>query len=206
MSKPWGIRLERRGEIRKLRRYLIVSEDAKSGLDYLLSFKVPSKIVQIESEGGAGNTISVVERALKLREQAIRSKSPYVQVWCVIDRDEHPLERYRSAFRLAKDYPDVTVIWANECFEIWYLMHFCYRDTSIGRGALRKELEKPAYLNRPYDKADSEVFELLRDRRDAAIKNARRLSQSNRSNEVNPSTNLHELVETLLRLQSADQP
>lgn len=206
MSKPWEVRLGRRTEIRHRRRYLIVAEDAKSGLEYLLSFKVPSTIARIESEGGAGNTLSVVERALELREQAKRENSPYVHVWCVIDRDDHPLDRYRAAFRLAENCPDVTVIWANECFEIWYLLHFCYRDTSIRRGDIFRELEKPGYLNRRYNKADAEVFDLLKDRCDDAIRNARRLLQFSGSNEVNPSTNLHELVGKLRELQSVDHP
>ena len=117
MARPWEIALSRRTGQRPSRRYLIVAEDAKSGLNYLLSFQIPPRFAEIVTEGGAGNTVSVVERALHLREEAVRSKAPFIHTWCVFDRDEHPKERYQRAFDLAKPYDDVTVIWANECFE-----------------------------------------------------------------------------------------
>lgn len=202
MPRPWEIPLARGSASRPRRRYLIVAEDSKSGLDYLRAFPI-SPVVQIESEGGAGNTISVVERALELREEALRFRKPYARVWCVIDRDDHPMERYRRAFEVARPFSDVTVIWANECFELWYRLHFCYRDTRIGRMDLRRELVRRDRLNRPYDKADKAVFALLQGRVEVAIRNARRLLQSNHSPDTNPSTNVHELVEQLLKLKDA---
>lgn len=202
MPRPWEIPLARGSASRPRRRYLIVAEDSKSGLDYLRAFPI-SPVVQIESEGGAGNTISVVERALELREEALRFRKPYARVWCVIDRDDHPMERYQRAFEAAKPFSDVTVIWANECFELWYLLHFCYRDTGIGRLDLRRELARPNRLNRRYDKADKEVFARLQGRVEVAVRNARRLLQSNPSPDTNPSTNVHELVEQLLKLKDA---
>jgi hypothetical protein len=95
------------------------------------------------------------------------------------------------------------VVWANECFELWYLLHFCYRDTGIGRGDLYKELSKSDRLNRKYDKADKTVFELLKGRRSTAHRNASRLLEFNSSPLTNPSTNVHNLVATLERLQKA---
>ena len=201
-TKPW----ERAGKAlrnRSLRRYLIVAEDAKSGLDYLRSFQIPDNYAHIVAVGGAGNTVSVVEKALELREKAAHARQPFVHTWCVIDRDEHPLERYRLAFARAKMYRDVTVIWANECFELWYLLHFCYRVTAIGRAELRKELSRSDRLNRKYDKADAEIFELLRGKRRNAHRNAERLLASNPSPEINPSTNIQVLVGQLEALQTA---
>jgi hypothetical protein len=180
-----------------------VAEDAKSGLNYLLSFQIPPRFAEIVPEGGAGNTMSVVERALHLREEAVRSKAPFIHTWCVFDRDEHPKERYQRAFDLAKPHDDVTVIWANECFELWYLLHFCYRDTAIGRADLRRELSKPDRLNRKYDKADKDFFDLLKDKRPAAFRNAARLLKFNPSHWTNPSTNIHRLVERLMAIQEA---
>src|SRR6266550_4495125 len=107
MARPWNIDLSRRSFQRPRRRYLIVAEDAKSGLDYLRAFRVPPKFAEIMPEGGAGNTVSVVERALVLREHALSKKAPFIHTWCVIDRDEHPKERYQHAFDLAKPHDDV---------------------------------------------------------------------------------------------------
>jgi len=203
MPRPWEISLSRRTRQRPSRRYLIVAEDAKSGLDYLVSFQIPAHFAEIVPEGGAGNTVSVVERALHLREEAARTKAPFIHTWCVFDRDEHPKDRYQRAFELAKTYADVTVIWANECFELWYLLHFCYRDTGIGRAELRKELSKPDRLNRKYDKADQAIFDFLKDKRPAAFRHAERLLKFNSSPLQNPSTNIHLLVRRLIELQEA---
>jgi hypothetical protein len=203
MSKPWDISLSRRSAQRSGRRYLIVTEDEKSALDYLKEFKVPIRYAEIVPEGGAGNTIRVVERALELREQAIYSKNPFIHTWCVIDRDEHPEDRYRRAFEHAKAFDDVTVIWANECFELWYLLHFCYRDTGIGRDDIFAEISKTNRLNRSYKKADKEIFAILEKLRPIAHRHAERLLKSNPLPLDNPSTNIHRLVEKLVALQQA---
>lgn len=201
MSKPWDKPTARREALLPRQRHLIVSEDAKSGLDYLRAFEVPAGLVEIQTEGGAGNTVSVVERALELREKALQTRRPFAHVWCVIDRDEHPLDRYQRAFTAAANFNDVSVIWANECFELWYLLHFCYRDTAIGRADLRRELGRPERLDRAYDKADPGIFLLLKDRLPMAIQHAERLSRSNSSAHDNPSTNIHVLVRKLIQLQ-----
>jgi hypothetical protein len=168
-----------------------------------MSFKIPEEYAEIVPEGGAGNTLSVVEKALKLKDDAEYQNRPFVRVWCVIDRDEHPLERYRGAFELARQHNEVTVVWANECFELWYLLHFCLRHTFIGRDDLRKELGKPGRLNRPYKKADKEVFALLEKFRPKAHQHAEILAKTNPSQFQNPSTNVHRLVADLVALQVA---
>ena len=188
---------------RSLRRYLIVCEDSKSSLDYLMRFEIPQVYAEIVPEGGAGNTISVVDKAIELKDEAERRNQPFIHCWCVIDRDDHPEDRYKLAFERAKQNKDVSVVWANECFELWYLLHFCYRDTGIKRDDLYKELSKPDRLNRKYDKADKNVFELLKDKRASAHRNAARLLEFNPSPLTNPSTNVHLLVAALERLQKA---
>ena len=188
---------------RSLRRYLIVCEDSKSSLDYLMKFEIPQVYAEILSEGGAGNTVSVVDKAIELKIEAERRHQPFIHCWCVIDRDEHPQDRYKLAFERAKQNKDVSVVWANECFELWYLLHFCYRDTGIGRADLYKELSKQDRLSRKYDKADKAVFELLKDKRHTAHRNAARLLEFNPSSLTNPSTNVHLLVAALEALQRA---
>ncbi len=168
-----------------------------------MSFEVPTDYAEIVSEGGAGNTVSVVEKALELKKKAEYQNRPFVHIWCVIDRDDFPLGRYNRAFELARKHNDVTVIWANECFELWYLLHFCLRDTPIGRADLRKELSKPGRLNRPYKKADKEIFALLKPLRPTACRNAINLQKTNPSHRQNPSTNVHYLVDRLADIQAA---
>lgn len=203
MAKRWESKSERKKESRSRRRYLIVCEDSKSSLDYLKAFEIPPDFAEIVTEGGAGNTVSVVEKGIEKKEEAEHAGNPYAHIWCVFDRDEHPLDRYRRAFQLAQKHNDLSVVWANESFELWYLLHFCYRDTAIGRAEINREISKPDRLNRKYEKFDKAMFESLKDRTQTAIRNAERLSTFNRSQFDNPSTNVHTLVRELAQLQAA---
>lgn len=207
MNKSWEKPSGRRKATRSLFRYLIVCEDSKSSLDYLLAFEIPKRFAEIVPEGGAGNTLSVVERGIELKTQAEKDGAPFAHVWCVFDRDDHPIDRYRRAFDLGKPHNDLTVIWGNECFELWYLLHFCYRDTGIRRDKLFKEISTPERLNRKYEKCDKEMFTLLRAHTETAIRNAEKLAKFNRLPAENPSTNIHRLVSELLKLQvAANEP
>jgi hypothetical protein len=181
MAKPWDKTKQKRERetqrLRSLHRYLIVCEDEKSSCFYLQSFPHDPKIVQIVTEGSAGNTISVVDKGIELKTRAQKDKVPYVQTYCVIDRDEHPVDRYRKAFEEARKHNDLRVIWANEAFELWYLLHFAYNDAAIDRHDLNRKLSK--HLGESYDKADDQVFEKLAARKDAAHHNACRLEKVN---------------------------
>lgn len=204
MSKPWAKRSTRRPQLRQLHRHLIVCEDAKSAVDYLKSFEVSEDHVEMVVEGGAGNTDGVVERALELRGHAEEQGTPYSKVWCVFDRDSFPAKNFNRAFQIATPYRDVEIIWANECFELWYLLHFAYRDTAISRDDIYHELSKASRLGKKYDKADQTVFVMLRDKLPTALRNARTLYDSYgaalRPERDNPSTKVHILVDQLLQL------
>lgn len=170
----------RRPRIRQRRRYLIVSEDSKSSLDYLLSFPVNNKLVDIVPEGGAGNTVDVVHRGISMQDAAIKSGQPFVHVYCVFDKDDWPMERYQQAFNEASKRNDVTAIWANQCFELWYLLHFAYHNSGIHRDEIFKKLKAPSRLGKAYDKSDESIYDCLLDCRDKALRNADKLLKAAR--------------------------
>lgn len=218
MSKPWEKDNVRRKPERKIQRHLIVCEDAKSAADYLRCFKVPKEFAEVVVEGGAGNTASVVEEALKLRKAAAKSRITYAKIWCVFDRDPVAgtkvrqdvaiAKNFHRAFDLARENPEVEIIWANECFELWYLLHFAYQNTPIAREKIYERLAQPDPngLGKKYYKSDTAVFDALKGkRREKAKKNAKRLLDSYfgevKPADDNPSTNIHELVVVLEQLQ-----
>lgn len=209
MTKPWEHRHGRSTAVRQFERHLIVCEDSKSSADYLKSFKVPESVAEITVVGGAGNTQSVVRKGIELQNKATTRRAPYARVWCVIDKDDHPDRRYHEAFHLAnhRSRPEFAVIWANECFELWYLLHFVYRDTAIGRAALATELGKPDRLGKPYRKGDASIFPILAPLRETAIRNSQKLldlgAHRDHPHMHNPSTNLHELIKMLIALHAA---
>ena len=124
--------------------------------------------------------------------------------WIVIDRDEartngggHTLESFNQALAEAKNEV-IGVAYSNPCFEIWYLLHFEYRNTAIDRGELFKQLE------RDYHYEKNALLELTIEQQKTAIKNAQKLIESCKSTQGvinpatdNPSTTVHLLVELL---------
>src|SRR5256885_1037724 len=133
-NKPWAQFITGRtaSATRERRRVLIVCEDSKSSSFYFESFPVDEQRIEISVHGTGMNTDSLVEEAVRKMERAARNGQRYSDVWCVFDRDNFPLHNYSRAFQLAKSNK-IKVAWANEAFELWYLLHYGYLDTGMGR-------------------------------------------------------------------------
>jgi hypothetical protein len=124
-NKPWKHNMSGRrpSGARERRRVLIVCEDTKSARYYFESFEIDPRRAEVFPVGTGMNTDSLVEEAIKLKNEAVRACQPYNEVWCVFDRDSFPPPNYDRAFQLIRAN-GLKVAWANEAFEIWYLLHF----------------------------------------------------------------------------------
>ena len=145
------------------------------------------------------NTDSLMAEAIRWKEKAESAKAPYESIWVVFDKDDWSINNFNRAFDLARSHPTITPCWANECFELWYLLHFELRQTAIGRKKVWSEIS--AYLDKRYDKADPRVFTQLSTQTKAALDNAKRLEFINAQmgeKHRNPSTNVHRLISMLL--------
>lgn len=142
--------------------------------------------------------------------------------WIVIDRDTkrvnsggHSREDFNRALQSAKKLK-VEVAYSNDSFELWYLLHFAYRNTAILRDDIVKEVirhlknknqHKFARLNKDNIKQENFtklIFNELAPLQEVAIKNAKKLllsygTEHNPEND-NPSTTVHLLVELLNKL------
>lgn len=139
--------------------------------------------------------------------------------WIVIDRDiarvdggGHPKDDFLTALSEAKR-KKVEVAYSNDCFEIWYLLHFGYRDTAISRDDIIKEVIKKlkdrncvtfSKLNKENIKTKEMtelIFNELLELQNKAIKYAKKLlenyADSHNPESDNPSTRVFELVEIL---------
>jgi RloB-like protein len=204
-KKPWELNNGRKTAIRPIRRYLIICEDERSCCDYLKAFEVDSDFVQVETYGCGMNTDSLVAEAIRKKNSA-RQSGGYSKIWCVFDRDSFTGQSFNRALIMA-ERNGLIAIWSNECFELWYLLHFHYRDTAIGRHQLCKELSHRSCLGKTYDKTDTTVFHSLRPSLHKAIERAEKLYLSHGSNinpeKANPATLVHLLVKELLKLKEA---
>lgn len=199
---PWDRGAKERDivkEPRALRRVLILCEDTKSSVLYFKKFKVNEKEVVIDCVGTGMNTDSLVEEAIRRKQSAASARKPYQQIWIVFDRDSFPLDNFNRTRDLAAAHPEITLCWSNECFELWYLLHFDLLETPVSRHELPKRIS--AKLGIPYDKARDDTYEHLAKYQDRALRHARKLATRNQQvygdRYRNPSTRVHLLVELL---------
>jgi hypothetical protein len=149
------------------------------------------------------NTDSLVDEAVHLRNQAKQQGAPFSHIWCVFDRDSFPQGQYDRAFQLAKNNR-FEIVWANEAFELWYLLHFQYLDSGISRAEYPSRLTKQMGVN--YEKSDANICSRLCVRQANAIRNGKNLLKALRARgetperNFSPSTNVHQLVEFLNEL------
>jgi len=152
------------------------------------------------------NTDSLMEEAIRWKVAAESAKAPYEAVWVVFDKDDFHPGNFNRAFDLARAHPTIHACRSNECFELWYLLHFCVRSAGIGRVDIWKEISR--HLGQKYVKASGDVFEKLKPHLEDALRNAGRLAFENDrlgEDRRNPSTRVHELVKALQRFDPEDQ-
>jgi hypothetical protein len=202
-SKPWEHRKAngRITAVRARRRVLILCEDEKSACLYFKGFKLDKRRGEVLTRGTGMNTDSLVQEAIAMKERAVRCGEPLNEIWCVFDRDSFPARNFNRALQLAES-KNISVAWANEAFEIWYLLHFHYHDTGVNRAEYAGRLTP--LLVCKYDKADDQIYARLESRQPTAMKHARRLEKHGvemgsrwTPENSNPSTNIHKLVEFL---------
>lgn len=186
---------------------LIVCEDSKSSV-YYLKEKVRScglspDDVKVDGDSDSSPR-SVVDYAIK--EKAKQKKYAkdnkiykYEEIYCVMDVDDH--STLKEALTKARDNNLIAIV-SNECFELWYLLHFIkYSSKSFDR----KEIEKllTTHLGKPYNKSDKKIFDILKDKEEHAISLAEQLGVSamkespDRNPKRNPSTDVHVLIKKI---------
>jgi hypothetical protein len=202
---PRQDRPARRDAYRPLRRVLIVCEDEKSSKYYFDSFPVDRRRIDIRTVGAGRNTDSLVEHAIALKREAGLRQELYNDIFCVFDRDSFPAHNFNRAFQLALN-AGIRAIWANEAFELWYLLHFDFINSMIPRAQFCDLLDRK--LATRYLKSDQKIYERLLENQPIAIRNAIRLRklwiEMRRGGcdpeSCNPSTNVQDLVEFLNQL------
>lgn len=181
----------------KTTKILIVCEGEKTEPNYFRAFPVDTDVVELKIKGTGRNTDSLVKKAIELRDTAEKSENSYNQVWCVFDRDSFPAQNFNRAIEIANK-EKFKVAYSNQSFELWYLLHFNYYDTSIQRSDYIKKLT--TLLKKQYKKNDENIYEELKSKQAFAIKNAIKLLKyhNTQSPEMSdPSTTVYELVERL---------
>ncbi|NUT63420.1 RloB family protein, partial [Herbaspirillum sp. C9C3] len=168
---------------------------AKTEPEYFRSFSLPKEVIDIQ--GAGSNTHALVQQAIELK-----NAHGYEEVWCVFDRDDFPAKNVALAFSLAKE-AKINIAFSNECFELWYLLHYDYIDSGISRSEYPRMLSER--LGRSYRKSDPSMYESVLPGQSKAIKLAKRLAKEfplveGKECQSKPITTVHLLVERLIKL------
>jgi len=184
----------------KLRRILIICEGEKTEPNYFRKFKAtnPEVFDYIDVQGTGYNTVSLITEAIRIKNEAIQRNEPYIETWCVFDRDDFPIESFEKAIKLAEQN-QIKCAYSIEAFEIWYMLHFNFYDTGFSRSQYKEKLSE--LLKKPYLKNDPGMYLLLSKKQSIAIQNARKLYKKQYLlplKDQNPITTVFQLVERLL--------
>ena len=152
-------------------------------------------MVVIGLHGLGDDPLNLVSAAIKLCSEAERGD--YDQVWRVFDRDSFTADRFNRAIAVAEK-AHIGVGYSNECFELWYLLHFEHSTAAIPRQDYKTKLTR--CLGYLYTKNSGKMYDELLPHQNTALANAERLlarySSCNPADD-NPSTTVHLLVQQL---------
>lgn len=211
MAKRKARDLSRKAPKRKAyKTILIVCEGEKTEKLYfedLISTENLSSVnVQVYS-GRGSDPKSVVETAIEEKDKQSQHLE-FDEVYCVIDRDAH--QTFDDAQKLAKKH-NINLIVSYPSFEYWYLCHFKYSrapivktgDKSAGDNCVALlNNEWKANFSMNYNKAQQGVYRALLRYIETAIANSRRaFREAQTDDELNPSTEVHDLVDKLRKIK-----
>ena len=226
---------KRKSETREKRKDVIIAcEDSVSSPEYfrqIINFllkerKITPDSIVIVSHDGSTHPTGVLGNLKKFKNRYGKTYKDFEHKWIVIDRDSertngggHTAEDFNNAISNAQNKRsdlNIEVAYTNDAFELWYLLHFEYRNTAILRDEIieavidkLKELDsyKFSKLNKENIKLSNYtklIYESLLPLQKTAISNAKKLLLSygveHNPEKDNPSTTIHKLVELLLEL------
>ncbi len=188
--------LSRRQGVREIKQsFLIVCEGEKTEPDYFKAFRMTAATVK--AIGQAMNTMTLVNKAISIREADRLKKREYDQCWVVFDKDDFPANDFNQAIQLAEKN-GFRVAYSNQAFEYWFLLHYNLYTGPIHRNQYKDMLTKLTGLQ--YNKTEgfgAVMYNLLLARQQQAIKSAEavlaEISHGNPAEEES-STTVHKLV------------
>lgn len=190
----------------------IYSEGEVTEREYFLAIKDELKLstIHIKPIGTGYHTVSLVKEVIAKRyrdEEGIET-----EWWVVFDKDSW--NDFDEAIALAEKN-NIKVAYSNECFELWFLLHYNLLENDIGRSNYYKILTKEFGFN--YEKHGKElkyskrIYPLISAIEKTAHRHAAQLLKTHTDSGVEspnakvPSTTVHLLVEKLRALKNDGQ-
>lgn len=90
----------RRSGLRPIKQsFLIITEGVNTEPDYFTSFRLTSASIQVIGEGMS--CLSLVKKAISIRDNHRKRGRTYDQSWVVFDKDDNPDKTFNDAIALA---------------------------------------------------------------------------------------------------------
>lgn len=197
-AKPW-LRSATKSPIRHKRTdsYCIFTEGETEQL-YLNSFKLPNLLIKCVGLGG-GTADHLLKECLSQMKTA--KYSGFDHYWLVFDKDDNSPDIIYNVIRTAEKRK-IQWCFSNPCFEIWILLHYCFRNTPTSPEELKRKLI-PQFIS-GYSETFPKLGITISKHLHTALNNALRLLPEASRKEwriqpsnANPSTNLDELIRLL---------
>jgi hypothetical protein len=156
----------------------------------------------VKALGEGYNTLSLVRRALEIKQKEQLKGKTYNQYWVVFDKDDFLAKDFNDAIHLAQSN-GFQAAYSNQAFEYWFLLHFNLHQGGIHRNTYENRLT--SLLGFPYKKetgVTAKMFNALISRQKTAIAHAKTVYDSFEGNHSSPameesSTTVFRLVEEL---------
>ncbi len=191
--------LTRRQRVRNIKQtFLIICEGVRTEPDYFNAFRMTAATVK--AVGQAMNTVSLVKKAIAIRDADLRKGRRYDQCWVVFDKDDFPANDFNQAIATARR-SGFQVAYSNQAFEYWFLLHFKPYKGKLHRDRYANILSKLTGIQ--YSKTEgfgAIMYNRLFNLQKNALKNATEiLSEISHGNPAieESSTTVHLLVEEL---------
>jgi len=179
---------------------VIVSEGEKTEKKYFSNYRKRGCGLKIETPNTSRtDPVGLVNFAIRQIRKYDLDPEKDDEIWCVFDVDDNE-ENITEALDKAEEN-NIKIALSNPCFEIWFLLHFKFRDTSLTCNDAITELKD----HLPDYSKNQDVFYEIVDRREKAISHAKKLNEihNKRDNDLyspesNPSTQVFKLVGYIL--------
>jgi hypothetical protein len=187
------------------KKFLIVCEGQTEEI-YFKSF--PISTATVTAKGTGKTKMTLVKHAEQLAKE-----DNYDEIWCVFDMDinyadqENQRNDFNSAIQQCQETKKFKVAYSNDCFELWFYLHFNYTDQQHHRSFYYQKLREFWSIN--YEDKGKEldfcktIYHKLQESncsQEEAIKRAEKLHQIQNDKlpcDQNPITTVYELVKEL---------
>ncbi|WP_256623635.1 RloB family protein [Methanolobus chelungpuianus] len=195
----------KRGQRPTRNKMLIICEGEKTEPMYFGNYRTPQNNVDVIPIPSSRKDVGSIVEFAKKKLQDLDIKGGDL-IWCVFDCDDNTDDKISTAYKNAGK--SINICLSNPSFELWFLLHFSYIETSLQNDGLIELLKRqiPEYCK------NIDCYQILEPLTDTAIKNSKKLEQLHINNgteinstKSNPSTQVYKIIEVIKQFNNVPE-